>query len=329
MNVHPATRLVFDKPGRGRVYDNLLETIGNTPLVRIGRLAAEFGCQGEVLAKLEFFNPLGSVKDRIAVSMLEAMEAEGTVGPGSVIVEPTSGNTGIGLAFACAAKGYRCILTMPDSFSVERRKLMKILGAELVLTPREKGIGGAIDKAEEIVAATDNAVMPWQFGHPANPDIHRRTTAEEIWADTDGVVDAVVLGVGTGGTLTGVGEVLKSRNPDIKVIAIEPENSPVLSGGTHSPHMIQGIGAGFVPDVLDTDLIDEVLLVSNEEALSTARKAAALEGIAGGISSGAALACAMRIAARDDMKGKTVVTVLPSFAERYLSTALFDGYGDD
>ncbi len=329
MNVHPATRLVFDKPGRGRVYDNLLETIGNTPLVRIGRLAAEFGCQGEVLAKLEFFNPLGSVKDRIAVSMLEAMEAEGTVGPGSVIVEPTSGNTGIGLAFACAAKGYRCILTMPDSFSVERRKLMKILGAELVLTPREKGIGGAIDKAEEIVAATDNAVMPWQFGHPANPDIHRRTTAEEIWADTDGVVDAVVLGVGTGGTLTGVGEVLKSRNPDIKVIAIEPENSPVLSGGTHSPHMIQGIGAGFVPDVLDTDLIDEVLLVSNDEALSTARKAAALEGIACGISSGAALACAMRIAARDDMKGKTVVTVLPSFAERYLSTALFDGYGDD
>ncbi|HSM39268.1 MAG TPA: cysteine synthase A [Afifellaceae bacterium] len=329
MNVHPATRLVFDKPGRGRVYDNLLETIGNTPLVRIGRLAAEFGCQGEVLAKLEFFNPLGSVKDRIAVSMLEAMEAEGTVGPGSVIVEPTSGNTGIGLAFACAAKGYRCILTMPDSFSVERRKLMKILGAELVLTPREKGIGGAIDKAEEIVAATDNAVMPWQFGHPANPDIHRRTTAEEIWADTDGVVDAVVLGVGTGGTLTGVGEVLKSRNPDIKVIAVEPENSPVLSGGTHSPHMIQGIGAGFVPDVLDTDLIDEVLLVSNEEALSTARKAAALEGIAGGISSGAALACAMRIAARDDRKGKTVVTVLPSFAERYLSTALFDGYGDD
>jgi len=329
MNVHPATRLVFDKPGRGRVYDNLLETIGNTPLVRIGRLAAEYGCQGEVLAKLEFFNPLGSVKDRIAVSMLEAMEAEGTVGPGSVIVEPTSGNTGIGLAFACAAKGYRCILTMPDSFSVERRKLMKILGAELVLTPREKGIGGAIDKAREIVAATDSAVMPWQFGHPANPDIHRRTTAEEIWADTDGVVDAVVLGVGTGGTLTGVGEVLKSRNPDIKVIAIEPENSPVLSGGTHSPHMIQGIGAGFVPDVLDTDLIDEVLLVSNEEALSTARKAAALEGIAGGISSGAALACAMRIAARDDMKGKTVVTVLPSFAERYLSTALFDGYGDD
>jgi cysteine synthase A len=329
MNVHPATRLVFDKPGRGRVYDNLLETIGNTPVVRIGRLAAEFGCQGEVLAKLEFFNPLGSVKDRIAVSMLEAMEAEGTVGPGSVIVEPTSGNTGIGLAFVCAAKGYRCILTMPDSFSVERRKLMKILGAELVLTPREKGIGGAIDKAKEIVSATDKAVMPWQFGHPANPEIHRRTTAEEIWADTDGVVDAVVLGVGTGGTLTGVGEVLKARNPDIRIIAIEPENSPVLSGGTHTPHMIQGIGAGFVPDVLDTGLIDEVLLVGNEEALATARKAAALEGIAGGISSGAALACAMRVAARDDMKGKTVVTVLPSFAERYLSTALFDGYGDD
>ncbi len=329
MNIQDTRRLTFDKPGRGRVYDSILETIGNTPLVRIRKLADARGCQAEVLAKLEFFNPIASVKDRIAVSMLEAMEADGTIGPGSVIVEPTSGNTGIGLAFACAAKGYRCILTMPDSFSIERRMLMKFLGAELALTPREKGINGAIEKANEIIAETENAVMPWQFGHPANPEIHRKTTAEEIWRDTDGVVDAVVLGVGTGGTLTGVGEVLKERNPDIKIIAIEPEASPVLSGGEHSPHMIQGIGAGFVPDVLNTDLIDEVMLVGNEEAIETARQVAALEGIPAGISSGAALACAMRIAARDEMKGKTVVTVLPSCAERYLSTALFEGYGDD
>ena len=329
MNVQNTSRLSFDKPGRGRVYNSILETIGNTPLVRIGKLAQEYGCQAEVLAKLEFFNPIASVKDRIAVAMLEAMEADGTIGPGSVIVEPTSGNTGIGLAFACAAKGYRCILTMPDSFSIERRKIMKFLGAELALTPKEKGINGAIEKAKEIIAATDKAVMPWQFGNPANPAIHRRTTAEEIWRDTDGVVDAVVLGVGTGGTLTGVGEVLKERKPDIKVIAVEPENSPVLSGGTHTPHMIQGIGAGFVPDVLDTNLIDEVLLVSNEEAIETSRRLAATEGIPGGISSGAALACAMRVAARDDMKGKTVVTVLPSFAERYVSTALFDIFDEE
>jgi len=329
MTNQDATRLSFDKPGRGRVYDSILETIGNTPLVRIGKLAAERGCQAEVLAKLEFFNPIASVKDRIAVAMLEAMEADGSIGPGSVIVEPTSGNTGIGLAFACAAKGYRCILTMPDSFSIERRKLMKFLGAELVLTPKEKGIGGSIDKAKEIIEATDKAIMPWQFGNPANPDVHRRTTAEEIWRDTNGVIDAIVLGVGTGGTLTGVGDVLKQRKPDLKVIAVEPENSPVLSGGSHSPHMIQGIGAGFVPPVLDTDLIDEVVLVSNEEAIETSRRLAALEGIPGGISSGAALASAMKVAARDDMKGKTVVTLLPSFAERYVSTALFDGYGED
>jgi cysteine synthase A len=328
MNVQHASKLVLDKPGRGRVYGSILETIGNTPLVRIGRLADEAGCLAEVLAKLEFFNPIASVKDRIAVSMLEAMEADGTVGPGSVIVEPTSGNTGIGLAFACAAKGYRCILTMPDSYSVERRKLIRFLGAELVLTPREKGIGGAIDKAKEIIAQTEKAVMPWQFGHPANPEIHRRTTAEEIWRDTNGVVDAVVLGVGTGGTLTGVGEVLKARKPRVRIIAVEPEKSPVLSGGTHSPHMIQGIGAGFVPEVLNTKLIDEVLLVSNEEAIETARKLAALDGIPVGISSGAALACAMRVAKREEMKGLTVVTVLPDCAERYLSTVLFDGYSD-
>jgi cysteine synthase len=328
MGTNYTAPLTLDKPGRGRVYGSILETIGNTPLVRIGRLAQEAGCQAEILAKLEFFNPASSVKDRIAISMLQAMEAAGTVGPGSVIVEPTSGNTGIGLAFACAAKRYRCILTMPDSFSIERRRLMRFLGAELVLTPREKGIGGAIDKAKEIIASTDKAVMPWQFGHPANPEIHRRTTAEEIWRDTNGVLDAIVLGVGTGGTLTGVGEVLKSRNRDISIIAVEPENSPVLSGGKHSPHMIQGIGAGFVPEVLDTKLIDEVLLVSNQEAMDTARRLALTDGIAVGISSGAALACAMRVAKRDTMKGRTVVTVLPDSAERYVSTALFEGYGE-
>jgi len=246
MTIHQTIPLTFDKPGRGRVYNSILETIGNTPLVRVDRLAAEAGCKGEVLAKLEFFNPVSSVKDRIAVAMLEAMEADGTIGPGSVIVEPTSGNTGVGLAFACAAKGYRCILTMPDSFSIERRKLMKFLGAELALTPKAKGINGAIEKANEIIENTKGAVMPWQFGNAANPEIHRRTTAEEIWRDTNGVVDAVVLGVGTGGTLTGVGSVLKERNPDLKVIAFEPENSPVLSGGKHSPHMIQGIGVSNV-----------------------------------------------------------------------------------
>jgi cysteine synthase A len=329
MNLQRSAPLSFDKPGRGRVYSSILETIGNTPMVRIGRLAAEAGCEGEVLAKLEFFNPLGSVKDRIAASMIEAMEADGTLAPDGVVVEPTSGNTGIGLAFVCAARGYRCILTMPDSFSVERRKLMKLLGAELVLTPREEGINGAIEKAKEIIAATEKAVMPWQFGHPANPEIHRRTTAEEICRDTNGVVDAVVLGVGTGGTLTGVGEVLKERNPELRMFAVEPELSPVLSGGRHSPHLIQGIGAGFVPEVLDTALIDEVLTVSNDDALETARRAALLEGIPAGISSGAALAAAMRVASRDEMKGRTVVTLLPSCAERYLSTVLFDGYGDD
>ena len=329
MDTQEMSPLTFDKPGRGRVYGSILETIGNTPLVRVDKLAAEIGCQAEVLVKLEFFNPIGSVKDRIAVAMLEAMERDGTISPSSVIVEPTSGNTGIGLAFACAAKGYRCILTMPDSFSIERRKLMKFLGAELVMTPREKGIGGAIEKAKEIIAETDHAVMPWQFSHPANPEVHRTTTAEEIWSDTDGVVDAVVLGVGTGGTLTGVGDVLKSRRPGLSVIAVEPENSPVLSGGSHAPHKIQGIGAGFVPDVLDADLIDEVVIVSDDEAISTARKLAVMEGIPAGISSGAALAAACRIAKRDEMAGKTVVTLLPSFAERYLSTALFEGYVDD
>lgn len=328
MDIATTKQVIQDKPGRSRVYNNILETVGNTPLVRINRLAEEAGCVAEVLAKLEFFNPLSSVKDRIALSMLEAMEANGAIGPGSVVVEPTSGNTGIGLAFACAVKGYRCILTMPDSFSAERRKLIRFLGAELVLTPREKGIGGAIEKAKEIVAATENAAMPWQFGHPANPDVHRRTTAEEIWIDTDGVVDAVVIGVGTGGTLTGIGQALKGRRPDIRIIAVEPENSPVLSGGKHSPHLIQGIGAGFVPDILDTSLIDEVMLVGNDEAMRTARRVAAVDGIPAGISSGAALASALLVGKRPEMKGRTVVTILPSCAERYLSTVLCDGYPD-
>ena len=329
MNLQQHARVVLDKPGRGRVYGSILDTIGNTPMVRVGLTAQEAGCQAEVLAKLEFFNPLASVKDRIALAMLDAMEDAGVIGPGSVIVEPTSGNTGVGLAFACAAKGYRCILTMPDSFSVERRRLIRFLGAELELTPRAKGIGGAIEKAKEIIARTGNAVMPWQFGHPANPEIHRRTTAEEIWQDTNGVVDAFVVGVGTGGTLTGVGQVLKARNPEIQIIAVEPENSPVLSGGTHSPHMIQGIGAGFVPEVLDRSLINEVLLVSNEEAIETARRLAREEGIPVGISSGAALACAFRVARRNEMKGRTVVTILPDSAERYISTALFEGLADN
>ena len=315
-------------PGSGKpagICDSICEAVGNTPLVRINRLAEEMGCAGEVLAKLEFMNPLASVKDRIGVAMLEAMEADGVIGPGSVIVEPTSGNTGIGLAFACAAKGYRCILTMPDSFSVERRKLIRYLGAELVLTPKEKGINGAIAKAKEIIAETEGAVMPWQFGHPANPEIHYRTTAAEILRDTGGKVDAVVLGTGTGGTLTGIGRRLKQHNPDIKVIAVEPENSPVLSGGVHSPHMIQGIGPGFVPEVLDTTLIDAIELVGNDDAFDTARKLAVCEGIPAGISSGAAMAAALRVAARPEMAGKTVVTLLPSAAERYLSTALFEG----
>ncbi|MCL6285747.1 cysteine synthase A [Ruegeria sp. 2012CJ41-6] len=320
-----SNRVTLDKPGRGRVYNSILETIGNTPLVRLGKLADDAKCQAEVLVKLECFNPASSVKDRIAVAMIEAMEADGSLGPDGIIVEPTSGNTGIALAFACAAKGYRCIFTMPDSFSEERRKLMRFFGAELVLTPREKGINGAIKKAEDIIAETENAVMPWQFGHPANPDIHSRTTAEEIWTDTDGVVDAVVMGVGTGGTLTGVAQTLKSYNADIRIVAVEPEASQILSGGDHSPHMIQGIGAGFVPPVLDTGLIDEVMLAGNEEAMETARRAAQICGIPAGISSGAAIACALRVAKRDDMKGKTVVAILPSSAERYVSTVLFDG----
>lgn len=309
---------------RGRIYDSIVDTIGSTPLVRLSRLAADEGVEAEILAKLEFFNPLGSVKDRIGVSMIEALERDGKVGPETVIVEPTSGNTGIALAFACAAKGYRLILTMPESQSVERRKMMTFLGAELELTPSQDGMRGAIQRAEALVAELPDAVMPQQFHNPANPEIHSRTTAEEIWTDSGGNVDAMVASVGTGGTLTGCAEVLKQRNPGFRMIAVEPEDSPVLSGGAAGAHMIEGIGPGFVPSIMKTELIDEVLTVANESAFAMSRKAAQLEGLPSGISSGAALSAALEVGARPDMAGKRIVVILPSFAERYLSTALFD-----
>jgi cysteine synthase A len=310
---------------RGRIYGDITETIGATPLVRLSRLAAHLGLEAEILAKLEFFNPLASVKDRIGVAMIEALERAGRIGPGSVLVEPTSGNTGIALAFAAAAKGYRLILCMPESMSVERRKMLAFLGAELELTPAADGMAGAIARAESLAAETEAAVIPQQFDNPANPEIHRETTAEEIWADTGGRLDALVCGVGTGGTLTGVASVLKARLPALRVVAVEPEDSPVLSGGHPGPHKIQGIGAGFVPGNLETGLIDEVLTIGNQTAFDTARLVARLEGVPGGISSGAAVAAAVEIAERPGMAGTRVVAILPSFAERYLSTALFDG----
>ncbi|MCZ6586322.1 MAG: cysteine synthase A [Alphaproteobacteria bacterium] len=310
---------------RGQIYESIVDTIGATPLVRLRRLAEAEGCRADLVAKLEFFNPLASVKDRIGLAMIVAAESEGKVGPGSVIVEPTSGNTGIALAFVAAARGYRCILVMPDSMSLERRKMLLLLGAELVLTPAAEGINGSIARAEKIVADTPNAFMPQQFENPANPEIHRLTTAEEIWNDTGGKVDVVISGVGTGGTLTGIGEVLKARKPDVLMIAVEPEDSSVLSGGPPGPHKIQGIGAGFVPDILDTGLIDEILPIANETAIAMARRAAQVEGLPCGISSGAALAAALEVGVRPEMAGKLIVAVLPSFAERYLSTALFEG----
>lgn len=310
-------------PGRGRIYDSILETIGDTPLVRINRMSAERGCVGNVLAKLEFFNPLSSVKDRIALGMVEAAEAEGKIGADSLLVEPTSGNTGIALAFVCAAKGYRLVLTMPESMSVERRKMLKFLGAELVLTPAANGMKGAINKAEEIVAENDKAIMLQQFKNKANPAIHRATTAEEIWRDTEGNVDVFIAGIGTGGTITGVGSVLKAKNPNAKIIAIEPEASAILSGGNPGPHKIQGIGAGFVPEVLDRDVIDEVITVSNEDSFACAREVAKKEGIAVGISSGATLHAALEVAKRPEMKGKNIVFIVASMSERYLSTELF------
>ncbi|HWA90740.1 MAG TPA: cysteine synthase A [Rhizomicrobium sp.] len=314
------------KPGRGRIYNSITDTIGDTPLVRLARLPKEAGVKADVLLKLEFFNPISSVKDRIGVAMIEALEKQGRITPGkSTLVEPTSGNTGIALAFAAAAKGYKLILVMPESMSIERRKMLMLLGAKVELTEATKGMKGAIAKAQEIVAATPDSIIPQQFENPANPDIHRRTTAEEIWNDTDGKVDVVISGVGTGGTITGVGQVLKEKKPSVRMIALEPEDSPVLSGGQPGPHPIQGIGAGFVPAILDRKIIDEVITIANETAFSTARRVAKLEGIPVGISSGAAIAAALEVGSRPGMEGKTIVAIIPSFAERYLSTALFEG----
>jgi cysteine synthase A len=311
---------------RGKIYDSILETIGGTPLVRVKKLAEAHGAKADILAKLEFFNPLSSVKDRIGLALIEALEASGKIKPGvSTLIEPTSGNTGIALAFVAAAKGYRLILTMPETMSVERRKMLKFLGAELHLTEGPKGMKGAIAKAEELVQTIPNAIIPQQFENPANPEIHRKTTAEEIWNDTKGGVDILISGVGTGGTITGVAEVLKQRKPSFKAIAVEPEDSPVLSGGNPGPHKIQGIGAGFVPGVLNTKIIDEVVRISNERAFQTARQAAKLEGLPAGISSGAALAAALEVGQRPENEGKQIVVIIPSIAERYLSTALFEG----
>lgn len=311
---------------RGRIYESVAETIGATPLVRVPNLAKKYGLKADILCKLEFFNPLSSVKDRIALSMIDEAEKAGKITPGkTVLIEPTSGNTGIGLAFIAAAKGYRLILTMPESMSVERRSMLALLGAELVLTPREKGMKGAIEKAESLLKDHKDSFMPGQFDNPANPKIHRETTAEEIWTDTDGAVDIVVCGVGTGGTLTGVGQVLKQRKLSVKMVAVEPDDSPVLSGGEPGLHKIQGIGAGFVPKILETGLIDEIIRIKNETAFATARELAASEGLAVGISSGAAFAAALELARRPENEGKKIVCVLPSSADRYISTPLFEG----
>jgi len=315
----------YKRAGRGRIYDSIIDTIGDTPLVRLPRLTAELKPKGEVVAKLEFFNPLNSVKDRIGASMIESLEAQGLLKEGSTLIEPTSGNTGIALAFVAASKGYPLILVMPDSMSIERRKMLALLGARLELTPAEKGMRGAVGRAQELLAEIPGSVMPQQFENAANPLVHRVSTAEEIWNDTDGRVDAVVSGVGTGGTITGVGQVLKAKKPSVKMIALEPEGSAVLSGHAPGPHKIQGIGAGFVPGVLDRGVIDEIMTVTNLESFEMAQKAAKVEGLACGISSGAALSAAFRLAAQDEWAGKLIVTIIPSFAERYLSTALFEG----
>ncbi|SMH33393.1 cysteine synthase A [Mesorhizobium australicum] len=325
MNKHASATHV---PGRGRVYNSITETIGDTPIVRLDKFAKEKGIVANLLAKLEFFNPIASVKDRIGVAMIETMEADGRITPGkTTLVEPTSGNTGIALAFAAAAKGYRLILTMPETMSMERRKMLALLGAELVLTEGAKGMKGAIAKAEELVQTIPGAIIPQQFENPANPEIHRKTTAEEIWNDTQGGVDILVSGIGTGGTITGVGQVLKARKPGVRVVAVEPEASPVLSGGQPGPHKIQGIGAGFAPKILDTTVYDEIVTVSNEDSFANARLVARLEGVPVGISSGAALQAATVVGRRPENADKNIVVIIPSFAERYLSTVLFDGLG--
>ena len=317
--------VVLDRPIRGRIYDSIVETIGNTPLVRIPNITAEDGIKADICLKLEFFNPIASVKDRIGLNMILAMEADGSLKPGGTIIEPTSGNTGIGLAFVAAARGYRLILTMPESMSIERRKMLAYLGAEVVLTPREQGVRGAIARAKELRAENPGSVIPDQFGNPSNPAIHRRTTAEEIWHDTHGEVDAIVSGIGTGGTFMGLAEVLKPRRPGLLMVAVEPAASPVLSGGKPAPQPIQGIGAGFIPDIVDVKAIDEIITVENEEAFATARRLARTEGIPAGISSGAALAATLKLAKRPEMAGKRIVTIIPSFGERYITTALFEG----
>jgi len=322
----PATAVTEHKPGRGRIFDSITDTIGDTPIVRLDRIAALKEVRANLLAKLEFFNPIHSVKDRIGVAMIDALEASGRIRPGvNTLIEPTSGNTGIALAFVAAARGYRLILVMPETMSVERRKMLKLLGAELVLTEGKLGMRGAIARADELLKEIPDSVIPQQFQNPANPEIHRRTTAEEIWNDTNGEIDVFIAGVGTGGTITGVGQVLKPRRPSLRVIAVEPSDSPILSGGNPGPHKIQGIGAGFIPAVLDTHVYDEVITATNEEAFDYARLCARVEGIPVGISAGAAIAAAVEVGLRPDMRGKNIVLIIPSFAERYLSTALFEG----
>ena len=313
------------RPGRGRIYSSITETVGDTPLVRLDKIAKAQGVKANLLAKLEFFNPIASVKDRIGVAMIDALEASGEIKPGDTLIEPTSGNTGIALAFVAASRGYRLIIVMPESMSIERRKMLALLGVELELTPAGGGMKAAIARAEELKTQIPGSVIPQQFKNAANPEIHRRTTAEEIWNDTDGHVDYFVAGVGTGGTVTGVGQVLKAHNKAVKVIAVEPEDSPVLSGGQPGPHKIQGIGAGFVPDILDRSVIDEVITVGNQSAIDMARSLARLEGIPTGISSGAAVNAAVELGKRAGMEGKNIVIIIPSFAERYLSSALFEG----
>ena len=313
------------RPGRGRIFASITDVVGDTPIVQLRRLTQTVGVKANILAKLEFLNPAASVKDRIGVAMIEDMERAGLIRPQTVLVEPTSGNTGIALAFVAASRGYRLLLVMPESMSMERREMLKLLGAELILTPASQGMRGAVEKAEDLVRTVPHTVMPQQFRHRANPEVHRRTTAEEIWNDTAGAIDVFVAGVGTGGTITGVGQVLKPRKPSLRIVAVEPEDSAVLSGGKPGPHSIQGIGAGFIPDILDRSVIDEVLTVSNAAASDTARALARHEGILGGISSGAAVAAALEIGKRSRMAGRNIVVILPSFAERYLSTALFEG----